>query len=47
MSTMFVTYLTNNEAKASLKIQDCDLTHIRNAGKLQFTKKRNAYFYLK
>ena len=32
-------YLISKQTKAFLKIQDCDLAHIRNAGKLQFTKK--------
>lgn len=32
-------FLTSKEAKAELKVQDCDLAHIRNTGKLQFTKK--------
>ena len=41
------TYLTSKEAKAALKIQDCDLAHIRNAGKLDFIKKGNAFLYLK
>jgi len=40
-------FLTSKETKAALKIQDCDLAHIRNAGKLQFTKKGNAYMYSK
>ena len=40
-------YLTSNEAKKALKIHDCDLAHIRNSGKLQFTKKGNSYLYLK
>jgi len=40
-------YLTSKEAKAALKIQDCDLAHIRNAGKLQFEKKGNAFMYSK
>ena len=40
-------YFTSKEAKAELKVQDCDLAHIRNAGKLQFTKKGNAYLYSK
>jgi hypothetical protein len=38
-------FLTSKEAKATLKVQDCDLAHIRNEGKLKFTKKRNAFFY--
>ena len=40
-------YLTSKEAKAELQVQDCDLAHIRNAGKLEFTKKGNAYLYSK
>lgn len=40
-------FLTSKEAKSELKVQDCDLAHIRNTGKLQFTKKGNAYFYSK
>ena len=39
--------LTSNEAKVFLKIQDCELAHIRNAGKLKFIKKGNAFLYLK
>lgn len=38
-------YLTSKEAKAALKVQDCDLAHIRNAGKLKFTKIGNAFMY--
>jgi hypothetical protein len=40
-------FLTSKEAKVELKVQDCDLAHIRNAGKLEFTKKGNAYLYSK
>jgi len=40
-------YLTSKEAKAVLKIQDCDLAHIRNAGKLKFEKQGNAFMYSK
>lgn len=42
-----LTYLTSKEEKKELKVQDCDLAHIRNSGKLQFTKKGNSYLYLK
>jgi len=37
--------LTSKEAKEFLKIQDCDLAHIRNAGKLKFIKKGNAFLH--
>ena len=40
-------FLTSKEAKFELKVQDCDLAHIRNAGKLQFNKKGNVYLYSK
>ena len=40
-------YLSSKEAKAFLKVQDCDLAHIRNAGKLKFEKKGNAFMYSK
>lgn len=40
-------FLSSKEVKAALKVQDCDLAHIRNLGKLQFMKKGNSYLYLK
>lgn len=40
-------YLSSKEAKAVLKVQDCDLAHIRNSGKLKFEKKGNAFMYSK
>lgn len=42
-----IKYLTSTEAKKELKVQDCDLAHIRNSGRLKFTKKGNAYLYSK
>ena len=39
------TYLTSKEAKKELRIGDCDLAHIRNAGKLNFKKKGNSFLY--
>jgi DNA-binding sugar fermentation-stimulating protein len=47
MSNKTTQFLTSEEAKVELKVQDCNLAHIRNAGKLQFTKKGNAYLYSK
>lgn len=46
MSENSIQYLTSQEAKAELKVQDCDLAHIRNSGKLKFIKKGNAFLYL-
>ena len=43
---MLKKYLTSQEAKKELKVQDCDLAHIRNSSKLQFKKKGNSCFYL-
>ncbi len=40
-------YLSSKESKAVLKIQDCDLMHIRISGKLNFVKKGNAFLYSK
>lgn len=47
MPNKTIQFLTSKEAKVELKVQDCVLAHIRNAGKLQFTKKGNAYLYSK
>ena len=47
MSENSIKYLTSKEAKKELKVQDCDLAHIRNSGNLQYTKKGNSYLYLK
>lgn len=33
-------FFTSKEVKSILKIKDCDLAHIRNAGKLLFIKKK-------
>ncbi|WP_341228453.1 hypothetical protein [uncultured Arcticibacterium sp.] len=38
-------YLTSQETKKELKMQDCDLAHIRVSGKLKFVKKGNAFMY--
>ncbi len=46
MSENSIKYLTSKEAKENLKIQDCDLAHIRNSGNLQYIKKGNSYLYL-
>ncbi|MDF2449468.1 MAG: hypothetical protein K0R26_1972 [Bacteroidota bacterium] len=40
-------WLTSRETMKELKISDCDLAHFRIAGKLEFKKERNAYFYSK
>jgi hypothetical protein len=40
-------YISSKDAKAILKVQDCDLMHIRTSGKLKFVKKGNAFLYSK
>jgi len=40
-------FYSSKEAKAALKVQDCELVHIRNAGKLRFLKRGNAFMYSK
>jgi hypothetical protein len=40
-------WLDSKEARKQLKVSACDLSHIREAGKLRFRKDRNAYRYLK
>ncbi len=40
-------YLTSKETKVILKIQDCELMHLRQSGKLKFIKKGNAYLYIR
>lgn len=39
-------YLTTTEVKKILKISDCEVMHLRQSGKVSFTKKGNAYLYL-
>jgi hypothetical protein len=38
-------WLTSAEARKLLKISTCDLAHLREAGRLRFTKQGNAYLY--
>lgn len=40
------TWLSSKEAKKALKVSDCQLMHLRLAGKLQFRKEGNRFFYL-
>lgn len=39
-------WCSSKETKKALIISDCDLMHMRTAGKLEFKKTGNAYFYL-
>jgi hypothetical protein len=39
-------WLSSKEAKQALNISDCQLMHLRLAGKLQFRKAGNRFFYL-
>lgn len=38
-------WLSSKEAKKILKVSDCQLSHLRNEGKLVFIKKGNAFLY--
>jgi hypothetical protein len=40
-------WLDSKEARKALKVSACDLSHIREAGKLRYRKDGNAYGYLK
>ncbi|TKB79635.1 MAG: hypothetical protein E8D45_03740 [Nitrospira sp.] len=40
-------WLDSKEARKELKVSACDLSHIREAGKLRYRKDGNAYGYLK
>ena len=40
-------YMSTKEVKSTLKVQDCDVMHLREAGKMKFTKKGNAFWYLR
>jgi len=40
-------YLSSKEAMKVLNVSSCDLMHMREAGKLKYVKKGNAYFYEK
>ena len=39
-------WLGSREAKQVLRVSDCELAHRRQAGKLRFMKKGNAFLYL-
>lgn len=38
-------WLSSKEAKKIMKVSDCQLSHLRNEGKLVFMKKGNAFLY--
>jgi hypothetical protein len=38
-------WLKSKEVEKVLKIDSCELMHLRTAGKLRFEKKGNAYLY--
>ncbi|KKO48131.1 hypothetical protein VT06_13350 [Arsukibacterium sp. MJ3] len=39
-------WLSSKKAKKELKVSDCHLMHLRLAGKLQFRKEGNRFYYL-
>lgn len=38
-------WLSSREMAARLQVSDCELSHLRNSGKLEFEKRGNAFFY--
>lgn len=40
-------YISTKEVKTILQVRGCDVMHFRESGKLQFTKKGNAFWYLR
>lgn len=40
-----IEWLSSKEAASRLRVSDCELSHLRNAGKLKFKKRGNAFFY--
>jgi len=38
-------WLKSKEVMKTLKIRGCDVMHLREAGKLKFTKQGNAFLY--
>lgn len=40
-----ITYLSSKEMRKKLKISSCELMHMREAGKLEYVKKGNAFLY--
>lgn len=39
--------LKSKEVQKALKVRACDIMHLREAGKIRYEKKGNAYLYLK
>lgn len=40
-------FLKSQEVQKTLKVQACEIMHLRQEGKLRFNKKGNAYLYYK
>lgn len=38
-------WLKSREARQVLRVSDCELAHLRQAGKLRFMKRGNAFLY--
>ena len=39
-------YVSSAEVRLALKCRPCDVMHLREAGKIKFVKKGNAFHYL-
>ena len=40
-------YMSTKQVKCALKVSGCDVMHLREAGKVKFIKKGNAFLYLR
>jgi len=47
MNELEKNHMPTKEVKSTLKVQDCDVMHLRESGKIKYTKKGNAYWYLR
>lgn len=47
MNELEKNHITTKEVKSALKVQDCEVMHLREAGKIKFTKVGNAFWYLR
>jgi len=45
MKTKSSEWINSKEVMKTLKIRACDVMHLREAGKLKFTKQGNAFLY--
>jgi hypothetical protein len=47
MSELEKTYIPTKEVKSTLGVRDCDVMHLRQAGKIEYVKNGNSFWYLR